>query len=109
MRTCPEPNGVLVVDKPPGPTSHDVVAQARKLFRTRRVGHTGTLDPMATGLLVLLFGEATKLSAVLTSADKTYHARVVFGYSTDTDDAGGNRLETADAVPELSSNARLTL
>ena len=107
MHTRPEPSGVLVVDKPPGPTSHDVVAQARRLFATRRVGHTGTLDPMATGLLVLLFGEATKLSAVLSSTDKTYLARVVFGYSTDTDDALGNPLEIATSVPDIASDARL--
>ena len=105
MHTYPDLNGVLVVDKPPGPTSHDLVAQARKLFGTRRVGHTGTLDPMATGLLVLLFGEATKLSCVLCSTDKTYHARVVFGHSTDTDDALGNPIDFATSVPTLSSEA----
>ena len=81
------------------------MAQARKLFGTRQVGHTGTLDPMATGLLVLLFGEATKLSSVLCSTDKTYHARVVFGHSTDTDDAFGNPIDFAASVPNLTLDA----
>ena len=101
MRTYSDVQGVLVVDKPPGPTSHDVVAQARKVYGTRRVGHTGTLDPMATGVLVLLFGEATKLSNALCATQKLYHARVVFGYSTDTDDALGNPLVKASKIPNL--------
>ena len=83
------PDGLLVVDKPRGPTSHDIVAQARRHFSTRRVGHAGTLDPMATGVLVLLFGEALKLSAYLTLDEKTYVARVSFGTTTDTLDADG--------------------
>jgi tRNA pseudouridine55 synthase len=84
-----DPHGVLVVDKPGGMTSHDVVAQARRHFGTRRVGHAGTLDPMATGVLVLLLGEATKLSDLATSEDKTYLAEVRFGRSTDSHDADG--------------------
>jgi tRNA pseudouridine55 synthase len=107
MRSLNEIHGTLVVDKPLGPTSHDVVAQARKVYGTRRVGHTGTLDPMATGVLVLLFGEATKLSAILSAADKQYTARVVFGYSTDTDDAFGNPKRTADELPDLVNSQRL--
>jgi tRNA pseudouridine55 synthase len=83
------PDGLLVVDKPRGPTSHDIVAQARRHFSTRRVGHAGTLDPMATGVLVLLFGEALKLSAYLTLDEKTYLATVSFGATTDTLDAEG--------------------
>ena len=63
-------NGVLVVDKPAGPTSHDIVARARRALGTRRVGHAGTLDPMATGVLVLAIGEGTKLVPYLTAADK---------------------------------------
>lgn len=109
MHTYPDVHGVLVVDKPPGPTSHDVVAQARKLYGTRRVGHTGTLDPLATGLLVLLFGEATKLSAAFCSSDKLYHARVVFGYSTDTDDALGNPVQYASIIPNLLASERLAI
>lgn len=82
-------DGFLPVDKPRGPTSHDVVAQARKALGTRAVGHAGTLDPMATGLLVLLVGEATRLSAYLTADDKSYEATVRFGEATDTLDADG--------------------
>jgi len=86
-------HGVLVVDKPGGMTSHDVVARARRLFGTRAVGHAGTLDPMATGVLVLLFGEACKLSAYLTGQDKTYSAGVRFGSATDSLDADGRVTE----------------
>ena len=69
-------SGVVVVDKPGGLTSHDVVARARRLLGTRRIGHAGTLDPMATGVLVILVGEATKLGPYLTLHDKSYRARV---------------------------------
>ncbi|HLV68236.1 MAG TPA: tRNA pseudouridine(55) synthase TruB [Polyangiaceae bacterium] len=86
-------HGVLVVDKPGGMTSHDVVAGARRLFGTRAVGHAGTLDPMATGVLVLLFGEACKLSAYLTGQNKTYRAGVRFGKATDSLDADGRVTE----------------
>jgi tRNA pseudouridine55 synthase len=82
-------DGLLVVNKPRGPTSHDIVAQARRRFATRAVGHAGTLDPMATGVLVLLFGEALKLSGYLTRDEKTYVAVVRFGTATDTLDAEG--------------------
>jgi tRNA pseudouridine55 synthase len=87
------PDGVLVVDKPTGPTSHDIVAQARRLYGTRSVGHAGTLDPMASGVLVLMFGEATKLSNYITAQTKSYTAQVCFGKSTDSLDALGNTLE----------------
>ncbi len=83
------PAGVMVVDKPKGPTSHDVVAKLRRLLRTREVGHAGTLDPMATGVLVIAVGEATKLVPYLTAADKTYDATLAFGVETDTLDAEG--------------------
>jgi tRNA pseudouridine55 synthase len=95
--------GVLVVDKPRGPTSHDVVAQARRLLGTRSVGHAGTLDPMASGVLVLLVGEATKLAAYLTLDDKEYRATVAFGRGTDTLDAEGTTTEVRalpDGFPE---------
>lgn len=94
------PHGVLVVDKPQGPTSFDMVARARRVFSTRRVGHAGTLDPMATGVLVLLIGEATKLSNHLASAEKSYRATVEFGSSTDTLDADGTVTHAAP-VPEI--------
>lgn len=83
------PHGLLVVDKPPGVTSFSVVAEARRRFRTRSVGHAGTLDPMATGVLLLLFGEGTKLAGHLTLASKSYEATVELGRSTDTLDALG--------------------
>jgi tRNA pseudouridine55 synthase len=86
-------HGIWVVDKPSGPTSHDIVAQARRYLGTRRVGHAGTLDPLATGVLVLLLGEATKLSDVATREDKTYRAEVRFGRSTSSHDAGGDTVE----------------
>jgi tRNA pseudouridine55 synthase len=87
-RTKP-PSGVLVVDKPIGPTSHDVVARVRRALRTREVGHAGTLDPMASGVLVVAVGEATKLVPYLTGAAKEYRARVALGRETDTLDATG--------------------
>ena len=81
-------------------TSHDVVAQARRIFNTRAVGHAGTLDPMATGVLLLLFGEATKLSNYLTADDKRYRATVTFGRATDSLDADGTTTEEATIAPE---------
>lgn len=88
-----EAHGVLVVDKPCGPTSHDVVAAARRYFGTRRIGHGGTLDPMATGVLVLLLGEATKLSEIVAGSHKSYVTEVSFGRSTDSHDALGRVTE----------------
>ncbi len=82
-------SGVLVIDKPRGPTSHDAVARLRKSLRTRAIGHSGTLDPMATGVLVMALGEATKLVPYLTLADKSYEATLLFGVETDTLDAQG--------------------
>ncbi|MEI9939878.1 MAG: tRNA pseudouridine(55) synthase TruB [Pseudomonadota bacterium] len=93
-------DGVLVVDKPGKATSHDVVAQARRIFRTRDVGHAGTLDPMATGVLLLLFGEATKLSGFLTRDRKRYRATVYLGRATDSLDADGQTTEEVALVPE---------
>jgi tRNA pseudouridine55 synthase len=93
----PAPDGLLVVDKPAGWTSHDVVARCRRLCETRRVGHAGTLDPMATGLLVLGVGRATRLLGRLALADKLYDATIRLGRSTVTDDAEGEILESADA------------
>jgi tRNA pseudouridine55 synthase len=102
------PHGILVVDKPQGPTSHDIVQDARRLFRTRRVGHAGTLDPMATGVLVILLGEATKLSEVATAADKTYRAQICFGRATDSHDAEGQTTVEAEVCPEDITEARLS-
>ena len=101
------PHGILVVDKPQGPTSHDIVQDARRLFRTRRVGHAGTLDPMATGVLVLLLGEATKLSEIATATDKTYRAQICFGRATDSHDADGQITAEAEVRPEDLADAAL--
>lgn len=90
-------DGLVIVDKPAGLTSHDVVARVRRLADTRRVGHAGTLDPMATGVLVLGVGRATKLLTFLVGADKTYVATIRLGASTLTDDAQGEVLSRADA------------
>ena len=99
VRLKPGPTGVLIVDKPAGPTSHGVVAQARRVLQTRAVGHAGTLDPMATGVLVLLAGEATKLSSHLTGQAKTYRTQVRLGQATDTLDAEGTVTETKRLEP----------
>jgi tRNA pseudouridine55 synthase len=95
MTTTPE--GLLLVDKPAGWTSHDVVARIRRVCGTRRVGHAGTLDPMATGVLVLGVGRATKLLTFLVGCDKGYAATVRLGQSTVTDDAEGDVVASADA------------
>jgi tRNA pseudouridine55 synthase len=90
-------DGVLVVDKPSGPTSHDVVAAARRALREKSVGHTGTLDPFATGLLALCLGRATRLARFLTVGAKTYDADVRLGFETTTDDRVGKPVgEAAD-------------
>lgn len=86
-------DGVLIIDKPAGLTSHDVVARVRKILRERRVGHTGTLDPFATGVLVVLVGRATRLAQFLSGAEKEYAAVIRLGYATDTGDVTGQRLE----------------
>ncbi|MGE0792131.1 MAG: tRNA pseudouridine(55) synthase TruB [Sandaracinaceae bacterium] len=93
-------HGVLLVDKPVGPTSHDVVAWARRALGTRSVGHAGTLDPLASGVLVLGVGEGTKLLRWLTADDKAYEARIRLGEATDTLDAEGEITDRRD-VPEL--------
>ncbi|HVU02734.1 MAG TPA: tRNA pseudouridine(55) synthase TruB [Polyangiaceae bacterium] len=99
------PHGVLVVDKPRGPTSHDVVSAARRALHTREIGHAGTLDPMASGVLVLLVGEATKLSSYLALDEKTYVATVTFGVGTATLDAEGEVTERSPTPPLLTDAA----
>jgi len=93
-------DGVLVIDKPAGMTSHDVVAQTRRILHERRIGHTGTLDPFATGVLVVLLGKATRLSQFMTGVDKEYEAIIRLGYSTDTGDRTGN------PIPDPSTKVR---
>jgi tRNA pseudouridine55 synthase len=87
-----DPHGVLIVDKPSGPTSHDVVDVVRRVLHTRRVGHTGTLDPFASGVLPLCVGKATRLARFLSGHDKTYEATVRLGFATATDDLEGEAL-----------------
>jgi tRNA pseudouridine55 synthase len=93
--------GIVLVDKPSGPTSHDVVAKMRKVFNTRKVGHAGTLDPMATGMLVIGVGRATRLLGFFTSHEKEYLGTVCLGVSTTTDDSQGEILK-------VTSTAQLT-
>ncbi len=85
-------DGVLIIDKPAGLTSHDVVDRVRHILHVRRVGHTGTLDPFATGLLVILVGRATRLAQFLSGLEKEYEAIIRLGYSTDTGDITGKRI-----------------
>jgi tRNA pseudouridine55 synthase len=85
-------DGLLIIDKPSGPTSHDVVARVRRALRERRIGHTGTLDPAATGVLLLVLGRATRLARFLSASDKSYEAVVRLGFSTDTADAQGRAI-----------------
>jgi tRNA pseudouridine55 synthase len=88
-------DGVLIIDKPAGMTSHDVVARVRKITGHRRVGHTGTLDPFATGVLVVLVGGATRLAQILSGAEKEYEAEIRLGHATDTGDVTAQRVSEA--------------
>lgn len=97
--TTPAPDGVILVDKPAGMTSHDVVDRIRKVARTRRVGHTGTLDPMATGLLVICLGAATKIVPFLTGVGKEYTGRIRLGAFSSTYDAEGEIVAQDQSVP----------
>jgi tRNA pseudouridine55 synthase len=100
-------DGLLLVDKPAGVTSHDVVDAARRALRTRRVGHAGTLDPFATGLLVLLIGHATRLLPHLSGEPKVYDATIQFGTETDTDDVTGTVTRSAPLPDEARVRAAL--
>jgi tRNA pseudouridine55 synthase len=102
-------NGLVVVDKPAGMTSHDVVARVRRLAGTRKVGHAGTLDPMATGVLVLGVGRATRLLGHLLVTDKAYDATVRLGESTTTDDAEGETVARASTEPVTEADVRAAL
>lgn len=96
----PDMDGLLIIDKPAGLTSHDVVARTRRILGERRVGHTGTLDPFATGVLVILLGKATRLAQFLSGVDKEYEAIIRLGYSTDTGDRTGNPTPGPPAKPD---------
>lgn len=93
-------DGVLIIDKPAGITSHDVVAQVRHILHERRIGHTGTLDPFATGVLAVLVGRATRLAQFLSGVEKEYEAVIRLGYATDTGDLTGKRIDKSGS--ELS-------
>ena len=96
-----EMEGVLLVDKPKGLTSHDVVYRLRRKLSMKKIGHAGTLDPMATGLLIMLIGKATRISQYLISVDKVYEGEATLGIVTDSQDAEGEVMETRP-VPELT-------
>lgn len=95
-------DGILVVDKPAGKTSHDIVAMIRRVAQTKKTGHTGTLDPMATGVLVLTLGKATRIGRFLQLEPKEYIAEAIFGISTDTQDITGEILQESDAKITLA-------
>jgi len=96
-------DGLLIIDKPEGLTSHDVVARVRRILKTKRVGHTGTLDPFATGVLVLLIGKATRLAQFLDKDEKEYEAVIQFGFETDTGDRTGQRTAESELPNEAIS------
>jgi tRNA pseudouridine55 synthase len=104
-----EYHGIVVVDKPAGMTSHDVVGAARRIFHTKRIGHTGTLDPDATGVLVLCLGQATRLAEYLSASQKHYIATVHFGVETDTQDASGTITAIRDASQLTEADVRAVL
>ena len=95
-----EPSGVLIVNKHAGVTSHDIVYKIRRLYGTKRVGHTGTLDPMAEGVLVMLVGRAAKAAEFLVSDSKRYSAGLRLGITTDTEDTTGEVLSSSEAIPD---------
>ncbi len=95
-----EPSGVLIINKHAGLTSHDIVNKVRRLYNTRRVGHTGTLDPMATGVLVVLVGRAAKAAEYIVSDTKEYRATLRLGLTTDTEDVTGEVLSSSEHIPD---------
>jgi tRNA pseudouridine55 synthase len=104
-----EIEGVLLVDKPPGMTSHDVVSRLRRMLQFKRIGHAGTLDPMATGLLVMLVGKATRISQYLISADKIYEGKLTLGVTTNSQDAEGEVMETRPVPPLTEAEVRAAM
>src|SRR5918911_2290254 len=92
--------GLLLIDKPAGMTSHDVVQRVRRIYGERSIGHLGTLDPFATGLLILLLGRATRLATFIETEPKIYEAAIKFGEETDTDDATGTVIREARIAPD---------
>jgi tRNA pseudouridine55 synthase len=104
-----ELDGVLLVDKPGDHTSHDVIARLRGKLRMRKIGHAGTLDPMATGLLIVLLGKATRVSQFLISLDKEYEGTVELGKTTDSQDADGQVMETRPVPPLTEADIRTAM
>jgi len=96
-------DGILIIDKPAGITSHDVVARARRILKTKRVGHTGTLDPFATGVMVILVGKATRLAQFLDKDEKEYEADIRFGFETDTGDLTGSPKSEVQSSKPVSA------
>src|SRR5213080_981665 len=105
----PDVSGVVVVNKPSGPTSFDVVRRVKGLFKVKRVGHTGTLDPTATGVLPICVGGATKVAGFIAEGEKEYEATVRFGQITDTQDSAGRVLETRPVEGVTEDRVRETL
>jgi tRNA pseudouridine55 synthase len=104
-----ELEGVLLVDKPTGFTSHDVVARLRRKLAMKRIGHAGTLDPMATGLLIMLVGKATRISQYLTNLDKEYAGTIELGKTTNSQDADGEVMETRPVPPLTEEQVRAAM
>jgi tRNA pseudouridine55 synthase len=104
-----EIEGVLLVDKPTDHTSHDVVARLRRKLKMKRIGHAGTLDPMATGLLIILIGKATRISQYLISLDKEYEGTIALGQVTDSQDAQGQVMETRPVPPLTEAELRTAM
>ena len=109
MKSPESVNGVLLVDKSPGMTSHDVVAVARRCLNTKKIGHCGTLDPMATGMLILVVGSATRIQDLLMSEDKEYTGTMHLGVTTSTQDKEGEVLETKDVPAFTEEQIRAAL
>ncbi len=102
-----EISGLIVVNKPESLTSHTAVARVRRLFGVEKAGHTGTLDPLASGVLPVLVGRAVKAAEFLTESDKRYRAILTLGTTTDTEDKTGTVLSTSDAIPDEAAVAAI--
>ena len=109
LKPVKEIEGVLLVDKPGGMTSHDVVYRLRRKLQIQRIGHAGTLDPMATGLLIMLVGKATKISQYLISVDKVYEGEITLGSTTNSQDAEGEVMESRPVPPLTEGELKETM